>query len=119
VRAAVAVGWLLAAACATGGTTNPFDASQGQDTISLRVENRNLHDVTLYLLRGKERQELGSVRGGALQYVTFSWPAGQPLDMDIQLDTGERYRLPPFPYLGAGQIQLTVAGVLRRSTFVR
>ena len=115
----LALALLLVSACATGTSPSPFDARGTQDAISLRVENRNIHDATLLLLRGKERRELGKVRGGALQYFEFAWPAGLPLDMEIQLQVGERYRLPPFPYVGGGQIGLTVASELRRSAFAR
>ncbi len=102
-----------------GRALSPFDSGQESDGIVLRVENQNLHDATLYLLREGQRQELGTIRGGGLQFIDFGWPVGLPLTIEIQLEVGERYRPPPFPLSGGGQLRLTVAAQLRRSAFYR
>ncbi|MFC1661443.1 hypothetical protein ACFL3S_08350 [Gemmatimonadota bacterium] len=103
------------AGCAVGGSSNPFDESSRQETVVIRAENHNLHDATVYLRRGGRRQELGSVGARGFQFFEFPWPIGAPLDVEIELSVGERYRLPPFPLRG-GRLELTISSTLRRST---
>ncbi len=110
---------LLVVGCASGRALNPFDSSERLDTVILRVENRNIQNVTIYGLRGRNRAELGTVPGGSLQFLNFGWPLGAPLALEIELEVGERYRLPPYPYSGGGQVWLMVSSELRRSRITR
>lgn len=104
--------------CAVGRRSNPFDESVRQETVILRAENRNIHDATLYLGRGTRRTELGPVSARGFEFFEFSWPVGVPLDLEIELAVGERFRLPPFPLRG-GRLELTINATLRRSTLRR
>ncbi len=111
---------MLVLGCSTGRALNPFDRSQGLETIRLRVDNLNLHDALLVLQRDKERIELGTVQGqGGFRYFEFSWPEGRPVDLEIQLVVGDRFRLPPFPAGVTGQLQVVIAADLHRSVIRR
>jgi hypothetical protein len=106
---------LSSVGCLSGRSSNPFDESTRRETVILRAENRNLHDAILYLGRGTRRTELGTVSARGFQYFEFSWPFGVPLDLEIELAVGDRYRLPAFPLRG-GRLELTINATLRRST---
>jgi len=108
---------LSLAGCLPGRALSPFDSSQQLDPLILRVENQNLHDATLYLRTQKGREELGSIQSRAIQFFDFGWPAGLPLSIEIELAVGERFRPPPYPYGGVGQLRLTITTELRRSFF--
>lgn len=127
-RHSFALGWkagllalsvaLSGVGCLGGRSSNPFDESTRRETVILRAENRNLHDAILYLGRGTRRTELGTVSARGFQYFEFSWPVGVPLDLEIELTVGDRFRLPAFPLRG-GRLELTINATLRRSTLRR
>ena len=102
------------AGCVTGTASNPFDESTSQDVLVLRAENYNLHDATIYLRRGGRREALGEVGSRQYQFFQFGWPIGTPLDVEIELSVGDRYRLPAFVVRG-GRLELTISSTLRRS----
>lgn len=102
--------------CVPGRASNPFDETTRYETVILRAENRNLHDAILYLGRGARRTELGPVSARALEFFEFTWPVGVPLDLEIELTVGERFRLPAFPLSGGLRLELTINATLSRST---
>lgn len=115
---------VLALVSATGSCTSrrsadsPFDTGvgPGQPQVSMRVENRNLHDATLFLRTGDRRHEIGTVSSRGVAFFDIPWSPDRPLDLEIQLSVGERYRLPPYPFISGGRLELTIASELRRST---
>lgn len=107
----VAAAW----ACATPVAENPFQESRSAVKVSLRVENRNLHDATVYSYPGGRRQELGTVTSRGVAFLEFSWPAQQPLNLEVELSVGERFRFQPRPLAGAGRVDMIVAANLRQS----
>jgi len=126
-RGRVALGLLLCsltltqAGCARGRLVdNPFESpTSSQSRVAVRVENRNLHDATLYLRVGGRRVEVGSVRSREVQFFDVPLSSQQPLDLEIELSVGERYRLPPFPYSGGGRLEMVIAPELRQSSIRR
>jgi hypothetical protein len=116
---------VLVSVAATGGCSSssrrtadsPFDTGvgPGQPQVPMRVENRNLHDATLFLRIGDRRHEIGTVSSRGVAFFDLPWSPDRPLDLEIQLSVGERYRLPPYPFSGAGRLELTIASELRRS----
>jgi hypothetical protein len=96
---------------------NPFDRSAGQGQVTLRVENQNIHDATLYLRTGGKRQELGTVRSRGVEFFEFSWSYDRPLDLEIELFVGERHRMPPHPFISGRRVDLVISSNLRQSIF--
>lgn len=110
---------ILAGAGCAGGLAvedNPFDRTVGENPVTLRVENRNIHDATIYLRTGGRRQELGTVDARGIQFFDFPWQGGAPLNLEIELSVGERHRLPPYPFGGGRRLELTISPNLRQST---
>jgi hypothetical protein len=111
---------ILAGAGCGGGRTigdNPFDRSVNQEQVTLRVENQNLHDATIYLRTGGRRQELGTVSSRGVEFFDFPWPFGRPLDLEIELSVGERYRMSPYPLTSGHRLELLISSDLRQSSF--
>jgi hypothetical protein len=111
---------ILAGAGCGGGRViedNPFDRSSGQEQVTLRVENQNLHDATLYLRTGGKRQELGTVSSRGVEFFDFPWSYGRPVDLEIELSVGERHRMPPYPFTSGRRLELLISSNLRQSSF--
>lgn len=108
---------LAAGACATGGG-NPFVESTNVDRYLLRVESQNTYEVSVYARPAGRRQLVGTVPGNGLEFFEFEYPAGRPLDLELETRLGDRYRLPALPTTGGGRIDLIVGSELRRSGFI-
>jgi hypothetical protein len=93
--------------------------SQNQDGYLLRVESRNTFEVSVYTSTGGKRQLIGTVPGNGLEFFDFRYPAGRPLNIELETRMGDRYRIPSFSFPGGGRIDLVVMNDLRRSGFVR
>jgi hypothetical protein len=102
--------------CATPSASSPFDrqTNPGQ-ALTLRVENRNLRDVTVFVRDGSRRQEIGTVNSRGVEFFTIPWFPGRPLDLEIESAMGERYRLSPYIYGGSGRLELIITPELRDS----
>jgi hypothetical protein len=102
--------------CASSPDDNPFqEPTQGQDRIMLRVENQNLSDARVYMYPRGRRTLLGEIRTRGLEIFEFGWDPGMPLDLEIDLMAGGRYRLPRSGIARPGQVELIIASSLRRS----
>lgn len=110
---------LVGSGCASGRPVadNPFDHSVNQGQVTLRVENQNLHDATIYLRTGGRRQEVGTVGSRGVEFFEFPWSLERPLDLEIELSVGERYRMPPYPFIRGRRLELLISSDLRQSTF--
>jgi hypothetical protein len=102
--------------CATPSAGSPFErqTNPGQ-ALTLRVENRNLRDATIFVRDGSRRQEIGTVNSRAVEFFAIPWNPGRPLDLEIESAVGERYRLSPYIYGGSGRLELIIAPELRDS----
>jgi hypothetical protein len=103
--------------CATPSAGSPFErqTNPGQ-ALTLRVENRNLSDVTVFVRDGSRRQEIGTVNSRGVEFFAIPWNPGRPLDLEIESAVGgERYRLSPYIYKGSGRLELIIAPELRDS----
>ena len=109
---------VLLAGCVQRGRESPFHSSVREETMTLRVENHNVHDAEIYLRPSGRRQRLGAIASRAVEFFEFPWNTGIPLDIEIQLSVGERHRLPPLPVTRGGRVELTIAPELRQS-FIR
>ncbi|MFH1764080.1 MAG: hypothetical protein ABIF09_07815 [Gemmatimonadota bacterium] len=110
---------LVLEGCATGGSSNPFDEATNMDVFTLRVESRNTFDVSVYVNPAGKRQLVGTVSSNGLEFFEFEYPAGRPLNVELETRVGDRYRLPPLVFTGGGRLDLLVSSELRRSGFVR
>ncbi len=108
---------LMAGGCATGGG-NPFVDASNMDGYLLRVESRNTFEVSVYITPAGRRQLIGTVPGNGLEFFEFEYPAGRPLNVELETRLGDRYRLPALPTTGGGRLDLIVGAELRRSGFV-
>ncbi len=106
-------------ACATTSAEGLPEELGPQEGVQIRVENLNDNDVEVFLHLSGDRNRLGRVTRGGLEFFDFEWPIGRPLDVEIVLTTGERFRVPPPNSTGGGQVYLTVASELRQSVIGR
>jgi len=72
-----------------GQPDNPFNPSEGAaEEVSVRVENQNFNDVTLYALRGGEPIRLGDIIGKSSGRFTMAWNFSLPLEFRAELVGG-------------------------------
>ncbi len=90
--AALALGLLLTAGCASAGTADgPFDDRSQADQIRIEVENHNFSDVTVWaVVQGARRSRLGTVRGKSDSVFTLPWDFSLPLALELDLVAGPR-----------------------------
>jgi len=87
---------------------------------NLRVENRNLYEVSVYVVpRAQRRVLVGEVSPGRYEFLEFQYPVGLPLVVELENEIGDRYRIPRVPFIGGGRVELIVTDNLRRSGYVR
>jgi catechol 2,3-dioxygenase-like lactoylglutathione lyase family enzyme len=110
---------LLLVGCASGSAGNPFSDYGNTDTFVLRVESRYIHQVSIYANPSGKRHLVGEVPANGLEFFDFEYPAGLPLNLELEGRMGDRYRMPATPFLGGGRVDLIIASELRRSEFVR
>ena len=70
---------ILTAACGVGGRGG--DVEPRTDDLTLRVENQNFYDATIYLLTTIDRIRLGDVAGQQTRTFSFAWR-----DFDLQIE---------------------------------
>ena len=116
-RGALFLFFLVLGGCAVGGSGNPFTESTNTDRFVLRVESRNTYEVSVYVNPGGRRQLVGTVPARGLEYFEFDYPAGRTLNVELETQVGDRYRLPAAPIFGGGRLDLMVMGTLRNSGF--
>lgn len=110
---------VVAGGCAVGTASDPFDEAANMDTYLLRVESRNLHDVTIYANPGGRRRLVGVVRSNGMEFFEFEYPAMRPVNLELETRVGENYRLPGLPAPGGSRLDLIIEREIRRSGFVR
>jgi len=87
--------------------------------VVLALENRNASEARIFLRGDAPRKEVTRIMSESVDVVTFSWSTGVPLVVEVELVTGERYRLPPRHIRSGEQLRLIIAPDLRRSDFAR
>lgn len=107
------------AGCAGGRPDNPFTEGREGDWVVLAVENRNRSEATIHVRGRRGREVLARVKGGSADVLTFEWPSGMPLALEIELPDGDRHALTPLHIRAGEQLRLVVAPDLRRSFFRR
>jgi hypothetical protein len=85
----------------------------------LRVESRNMYDVSVYVIPAGRRQLVGTVRANGVEFFEFEYPLGVPLSVELETKIGDRYRIPTAPIFGGGRVDLFISNTLRRSGFRR
>ena len=89
IRAGVGLLVLLSSACASNaskeaGPAPVEDASAGRDAIEVQVDNQNLSDMSVYLVRGGSRWLVGQADG--LKKSTLTIPSSSvPADARVRL----------------------------------
>ena len=111
--------FLVLEGCATAGSDNPFVEGSNMDVFLLRVESRNTYEVSVYVNPGGKRQLVGTVPANGLEFFEFEYPAGRPLNVELETRVGDRYRIPSPPFTGGGRLDLFINSDLRRSGFRR
>lgn len=91
-RSLLALAALLAlSACASGGGRGTTPESDSQ--IRIEVMNNNFADVTVWLVvRGSQRDRLGTVTGKSNETFTVPWTFSEPLRLELDLLAGPRCR---------------------------
>lgn len=103
--------------CSGGrGADNPFQRAGTEERVVLRVENQNTSDARIYVRPRGRRTLLATIQPRELRYLEFAYPRGSPLDLEVELIIGERYRFPPLPMTPGIRVELTISSQLRRST---
>jgi hypothetical protein len=104
-------------ACGGGRTAdNPFQRAETEERVVLRVENQNMSDARIYIRPRGRRTLLATVETRDLRYLEFAWPGRAPLDLEVELIVGDRYRFPPLSMAPGMRVELLIASQLRRST---
>ena len=88
-RSALLTALLLMAACAPRATQVFGTGPDGERTITLRVNNRNFGDATIWALRFSDRMRAGVVTGKGRADFRIPWTTGAPLRVEIRLLSGE------------------------------
>ena len=86
---------VLASACASGQSRNPFEGEAGTvrgDRIRVEVQNLNFNDATVYALRSSQRIRVGRVTGKTDQSFTIDWDTAQPIAFQIDIVSGRGCR---------------------------
>lgn len=94
---------------------NPFQRAEAEETVILRVENRNTYDARIYVRPRGRRTHLATINGHDMQFYEFSWPSGMPLDLEVDLTVGGRFRPPPLIMTPGIRVNLFIAPEVRRS----
>jgi len=94
---------------------NPFQRSETEETVILRVENRNMHDARIYVRPRGRRTHLATIEARDMRYYEFPWPGGMPLDLEVELTVGGRFRPPPLMMTPGIRVNLIIAPSVRRS----
>ena len=110
---------LLLAGCASSSRPSPFTDAGRLDVYNLRVENRNLYEVSVYVVPRGRRVLAGTVGPGRYDFLQFEYPQGLPLRVELENEIGDRYRIPGAAFSGGGRVDLIVSSNIRRSGFVR
>lgn len=87
--------------------------------LTLRVENRQLSEATLYALSGADRLRLGTVNSMAVSRIRVPWRGFGTLQVEINILGGGRFVTAP---LDAGEgytLNLTIADPLEASELYR
>ena len=95
---------------------NPFQRSETEERVILRAENHNLSDARIFVRPRGRRTLLAEIRSRDQNFFEFPWPRGAPLDLEVELLTGGRYRPPPLPFNPGIRVELIIAPDVRRST---
>lgn len=120
VRLALAMGAILLLVplqgCGGGrAADNPFQRTEAEERVVLRVENRNLSDARIFIRPRGRRTLLANVQSRDLRFLEFGWPRGAPLDLEVEIMAGERFRPPPLPLSPGVRVELIIAPEVRRS----
>jgi hypothetical protein len=107
------------AGCTSSSRPNPFSDSGRLDMYNLRVENRNLYEVSVYVVPRGRRVLVGTLAPGRYDFLQFEYPKGLPLSVELENEIGDRYRIPGSVFPGGGRVDLVVSSNIRRSGFVR
>jgi len=110
---------LAAAACASGGASDPFADSVNTDGFLLRVESTNTYEVEVYINPGGKRTLIGTIGASGLEFFEFEYPAGRPLYIELETRLGDRFRVPGVSFPGGGRVDMIISNTLRNSGFVR
>lgn len=94
---------------------NPFQRAESEERVVLRVENRNYSDARIFIRPRGRRTALAEVRSRDLVFLEFAWPRGMPLDLEVELLVGGRFRPSPLPMNPGIRVELIIAPDVRRS----
>ena len=94
------------------------DDRPGPETVSVRVDNQNFYDATIYVVAGGEKRKLGVVTGQQSEVFTFRWKQAQ-VHFLIQLLAAGTYATETIGADPGDQLELVIAPDLHRSRVSR
>jgi hypothetical protein len=94
---------------------NPFQRGETDERVVMRVENRNILDARIFIRPRGRRTLLTTIQARELRFLEFGWPRGLPLDLEVELGAGGRFRPPPLPMTPGMRVELIIASEVRQS----
>jgi len=94
------------------------DEPRGSEIVSVRVDNQNFYDATIYVVANGEKRRLGVVTGHQSEVFTFRWKQAQ-VHFVIQLLAAGTYTTETIGADPGDQLELVIAADLHRSRVSR
>jgi len=94
------------------------DEQRGSEIVSVRVDNQNFYDATIYVVANGEKRRLGVVTGHQSEVFTFRWKQAQ-VHFVIQLLAAGTYTTETIGADPGDQLELVIAPDLHRSRVSR
>jgi hypothetical protein len=108
--------------CASG-TPEPAwgtdERGRPDSQITVRVQNRQFSEVTLWAVSDGGRLRMGTVNSMGTEVVRVPWSGLRPLQVEINLLQGERFLTSPVNVPEGEQVTLVIESVLRESQLYR
>lgn len=97
LRAAVMLALLGPAACAVSQSDgNPYGEAGEVEEVTIRIDNENSSNVTVYALAAALRERLGQVPGRNRREFTIDWDIRRNLSIGLEFTDGGRCTVGPW-----------------------
>jgi len=102
---------IIAGACGSGTSRNPFDGSAPGPTgerIRIEVQNLNFNDATVWALRSSQRIRVGRVTGKTDQMFDIAWNTATPIAFQVDVVSGRACRTPSIAVEPDSRVWVTI-----------
>lgn len=113
---------LMAAGCASANPAPAWgtdERGRPDNQITVRVQNRQFSDVTLWAVSDGGRLRMGTVSSMGSEIVRVPWSGLRPLQVEINLLQGGTFVTSPVNVPEGEQVTLVVESVLQESAVYR